>query len=97
MLKKYPSRKGLIFENHLLLLWQLISSIINLSIEEGQRIPTIMVVAMEEVIAMVISLVVNLISLLLVSLNSLASPTMIKVSSPLPSHNPSLIFHKVRG
>ena len=96
MLKKDPSRKCLIFEIHLLLLWQLISSI-NLSIKEGERIPTIVVVAMEEVIAMVNSLVVNLISLLLVSLNSLANPTMVKVSFPPPNHNPSLISHKVRG
>ena len=96
MLKKDPSRKSLIFEIHLLLLWQLINSI-NLSIEEGERIPTIMVVAMEEVIAMVNSPVVDLISLLLVSLNSLANPTMVKVSFPLPSHNASLTFQKVRG
>ena len=51
---------------------------------------------MEEVIAMVNSLVVNLINLLLASLNSLANPTMVKVSFPLPSLNPSLIFNKVK-
>ena len=59
--------------------------------------PTILVVVMKKVIAMVNSLVVNLINLLLACLNSLANPTMDKVSFPLPSLNPSLIFNKVKG
>ena len=94
--KERSIKKGLIFEIHLHWLWQLISSI-NLSIKDGERMPTIVVMVMEEVIAMVNSLVVNLINLLLASLNSLANPTMVKVSFPLPSHIPSLILHKVRG
>ncbi|KAF3948380.1 hypothetical protein CMV_025614 [Castanea mollissima] len=33
---------------------------------------------------------------LMVNLNSLVNPAMVNVSFPLPNHNPSLLFHKVR-
>ena len=95
MLKKDRSRKGLIFEILLHLLWQLISSI-NPSTEEKEGMATIVVVIMEEVTTMVNSLVVNLLNFLLVSLSSLANPAMVKVSFLLHSLNPSLVFNKVK-
>ena len=96
MLKKDQSRKGLIFEIIFYLLWLLINSI-NPSIEEEEGMATIVVVVMEEVTTMANSLVVNLLNFLMAILSFLANPTMVKVSFPLPNHNPSLIFHKVRG
>ena len=96
MLKKDRSRKGLIFEILLHLLWQLISSI-NPSTEEKEGMATILVVIMEEVTTMVNSLVVNLLNFLMAILSFLANPTMVKVSFPLHSFNPSLIFNKVKA
>ena len=51
---------------------------------------------MEEVTTMANSLVVNLLNFLLVSLNSLANPTMVKISFPLHSLNQSLNFNEVK-
>ena len=90
MLKNDQRRKGLIFEILLHLLWQLINSI-NISIEEEEGVATFMVMVMEEVTAMV-----NLLNFLLVNPSSLSNPTMVKVSFPLHSLNPSLIFNKVK-
>ena len=96
MLKKDQSRKGLIFEIIVYLLWLLINSI-NPSIEEEEGMATIVVVVMEEVTTMANSLVVNLLNFLMAILSFSVNPTMVKVSFPLPSHNASLTFQKVRG
>ena len=95
MLKKDQSRKGLIFEIIFYLLWLLINSI-NPSIEEEEGMATIVVVVMEEVTTMANSLVVNLLNFLMAILSFLANPTMVKVSFPLHSFNPSLIFNKAK-